>query len=87
MGKITLTAGGTGNIPGKAGRKALCLHLKTGDAVFGFGPVVTTPGSNEGIPMPPQQLMSLTGDHPWTFTGPVHFASVAGAEILYQEVV
>lgn len=84
MPLVTIPTGGTAQIPGMTGRKALCLYVETGDAVFGFEPVSHS-GSGRGIPLPPQAIVSLVDGHPRTFAAPVHLASAAGATVLYQE--
>lgn len=84
MPSVTIPAAGTAQIPGMTGRKALCLFVESGDAVFGFEPVTHT-GANRGIPLPSQLIVSLVDSAPRTFAAPVYLASEAGATVLYQE--
>lgn len=85
MASITIAASGTAKIPGRGGRKGLILTAKTGTAVYGFEPNVTTSGATEGLPLPAAPA-SIYISEPSAAGAPIHLASAAGATVLYTEL-
>jgi hypothetical protein len=86
MPSITISASGTGQIPGKGGRKGLIFGAKTGTAVYGFESSVTTSGATEGLPMPTAPA-NVYINEPEAAGAPVYLASIAGATVLYTEIL